>query len=115
MNPAEEYILRQAEPHRSMLLHLQVIIEHTVPQAALKFKWSIPFYFLHDQMFCYLNVPASKKYVDLVFAKADELPLFHPYLERDKRKKMRSLRYTQLEEINDDVLMSILTAAKKLY
>lgn len=31
MNPAEDYILSQPEPFRSMLLHLQSVIEHRYP------------------------------------------------------------------------------------
>lgn len=38
MNPAEDYILNQPERYRSILLHVQVIIEHTIPEAELKFK-----------------------------------------------------------------------------
>jgi hypothetical protein len=65
MNPAENYIIDQAEPFRSMLLHLQLIIENTIPSLDLKFKCKIPFYNLEERPFCYLN--QSKDYVDLGF------------------------------------------------
>lgn len=35
MNPAENYIIDQIEPLRSMLLHLQLIIENTIPSLDL--------------------------------------------------------------------------------
>ncbi|MFT6370855.1 MAG: hypothetical protein ACJAUQ_001538 [Maribacter sp.] len=38
MKPAENYILNQEEPFKSMLLYLQSVIERTVPDASLKFK-----------------------------------------------------------------------------
>jgi hypothetical protein len=38
MKPAENYILNQEEPFRSMLRHLQSVIERTVPYASLKYK-----------------------------------------------------------------------------
>ncbi|NNL61027.1 MAG: DUF1801 domain-containing protein, partial [Flavobacteriaceae bacterium] len=46
MNPAEEYILNQPEPFRSILMHLQVVLEHTLPEAELKYKWRIPCYYI---------------------------------------------------------------------
>ena len=43
MNPAENYILNQPEPYRSMLMHLQSLIEYAIPEADLKYKYKIPF------------------------------------------------------------------------
>jgi len=65
MNPAEEYILEQLEPFRSILLQVQVVIESTIPEVELKFKYKIPFYYIDGAPFCYLNVPKNKKYVDV--------------------------------------------------
>lgn len=59
MKPAEAYILNQPEPLKSMLMHLQILIENNFPEVDLQFKWKIPFYYLKDKPFCYLN--ASKK------------------------------------------------------
>jgi len=39
MNPAEDYILNNPDPYRSILLHLQVVIEKIIPEAALKYKY----------------------------------------------------------------------------
>ncbi|MEM9687748.1 MAG: DUF1801 domain-containing protein [Bacteroidota bacterium] len=63
MNPAEHYILDQPEPFRAILLHIQVIIEHTVPDATLQYKYHIPFYYVKGNPFCYLNVSHKKRYV----------------------------------------------------
>ena len=52
MNPAENFILNKPEPFRSMLLHLQMVIEHTMPDAELKFKWKVPFYYVNDRPIC---------------------------------------------------------------
>ena len=45
MNPAEDYILKQDEPFRSILLHLQIVIETTIPEVELMYKWKVPFYY----------------------------------------------------------------------
>ncbi len=51
MNPAEDYILNQQEPYRSILIHLQVVIENTIPDAELKYKYKIPFYYINNKPF----------------------------------------------------------------
>ena len=118
MNPAEEYILNAAEPYRSMLLHLQLTIERTIPGLDLKFKYKIPFYYCEERPFCYLN--QAKDYVDLGFWNAAHLTKHLELLTTDGRKLMRSLRYRTLEEIDEQVLAAVLLNAyevkdKKFY
>ena len=93
MNPAEEYILNQPEPFRSVLLHLQVIIENTIPEVELKYKYKIPFYYLEGTPYCYLNVPKKKGYVDLGFWNATHLTVNLQYMTTAGRKMIKSLRY----------------------
>ncbi|WP_297694783.1 DUF1801 domain-containing protein [uncultured Eudoraea sp.] len=109
MNPAENYILSQPEPYRSILLHLQSAIEQTVPEVDLKYKYKIPFYYLHGKPFCYLN--QSKNYVDLGFWKAAHLTVHLEHMTAAGRKMMRSLRYTSLEEIDHAILVEVLKDA----
>ena len=109
MNPAENYILSQPEPYRSILLHLQSVIEHTVPEVVLKYKYNIPFYYLQGKPFCYLN--QSKNYVDLGFWKAAHLTIHLEHMTTAGRKIMRSLRYASLEEIDHTILVEILKDA----
>ena len=118
VNPAENYILNQTEPYRSILLHLRSVIEHTVPDVDLKYKYRIPFYYLDGRPFCYLN--QSKDYVDLGFWNAAHLSIHLEYMTTAGRKVMRSLRYRSLEEIDDKILTEVLQDAyavrdKKFY
>lgn len=118
MNPAEDYILRQPEPFCSMLMHLQAVIEHTIPDVDLKYKYRVPFYYINRKPFCYLN--QSKDYIDVGFWYAHHLTANLEYLTVAGRKTIRSLRYTSLEEINDTILTAILQEAysvkdKKFY
>ena len=39
MKPAELYILNRPEPFRTMLMHLQILVESTIPEADLRYKW----------------------------------------------------------------------------
>lgn len=114
MNPAEEYILTQPEPFKAIVMHLQVVVETTVSDLELKYKYKIPFYYLEGKPFCYLNVSA-KKYVDVGFWKANQINIHLDHLVTDGRKIMKSLRYYQPEDIDDEVLIGILNDLKKLY
>jgi hypothetical protein len=109
MNPAENYILSQPQPYRSILLHLQSVIEHTVPEVVLKYKYNLPFYYLQGTPFCYLN--QSKNYVDLGFWKAAHLTIHLEHMTTAGRKIMRTLRYTSLEEIDHTILVEVLKDA----
>ncbi|QCX00991.1 DUF1801 domain-containing protein [Aggregatimonas sangjinii] len=118
MNPAENYILNQPEPFRSILLHLQSVIELTVPGVDLKYKYRIPFYYIDGRPFCYLN--QSQDYVDIGFWNAAHLSVHLELMHTKGRKVMKSLRYKSLEEVNNDILIAVLNDAyavrdKKFY
>ncbi|WP_420320092.1 DUF1801 domain-containing protein [Flagellimonas sp.] len=114
MNPAESYILDQPEPFKSILLQLQVLIETTIPNLELKYKYKIPFYYLDGKPFCYLNVPKKKTFVDVGFWSSAHLTVHLDKMVTEGRKVMKSLRYTSLEEIDTAVLMAILKDAQSI-
>lgn len=111
MNPAEEYILKQSEPYKSIFLHLQILIEHTFPDVQLKYKWRIPCYFLGTRPICYLN--QSKDYVDVGFWHSAHLTKYREYMVSEKRKVVKSMRYKTLEDINDELFINILIEVEK--
>lgn len=111
MNPAEKYILDQVEPFKSILLQLQILIEATVPELELKYKWKVPYYYLDGNPFCFLNV--SKGYVDVGMRVGSNLKDYYPYMVSENRKVMKSLRYRNLEDINQNVLIEILLLLKE--
>ena len=115
MNPAENYILNQPEPYRSILLHLQVAIEATIPEAKLLYKYKIPFYYLNKKPFCYLNASHKKQFVDLGFWKGNKIQIHQEYLVTENRKMMVSLRYNTIDDINDTILIEVLKKAESLY
>ena len=111
MKPAEAYILNQPEPFKSILMHLQILIESTFPEVDLKFKWKIPFYYLDNKPFCYLNASKKKGYVDVVFWVSAHLTQYNEFLISDNRKVVKSLRYFNLEDINEEILLTVLAEA----
>ena len=108
MNPAEDYILNQPERYRSILLHVQVIIEHTIPEAELKFKWRIPCYYVGKRPICYFNASHKNEFVDIAFWHSNYITEYREHLVDEKRKVVKSLRYKTLEDVNDTVLISVL-------
>ena len=109
MNPAENYILNKVEPYRSILLYLQLVVENKIPDLELKYIYKIPFYYLVGHPFWYLN--QSKDYVDLGFGNAAHIAVNLDFMTTDKRKMIKSLRYRNLEEIDDKILLETLKDA----
>jgi len=110
MNPAEEYILSRPEPFKSMLLHIQVVIESTLPDLVMLYKYKIPFYYVAGkQPFCFLN--QTKNYIDLGFWHGAHLTLHQDHLVSEKRKYMKSLRYFTPEDIDEVILSEVLEEA----
>lgn len=114
MNPAENYILNQPEQFRSILLHIKAVVEHTIPEASMKYKWRIPCFYIDKTPLCYLNVAQKKGYVDVGFWNSAHLTRHLDKMVSEKRKVVKSLRYTNLEEIDNNILMEVLLEAKSL-
>lgn len=106
MNPAENYILNQQEPYKSILLQLQSIITAVLPEPNLKYKWRVPFYYSNNLPICYLN--KSKDYVDLCFWHRDKLTKYTEYFVTKNRKAVTSLRYKSVDDIIDDVVVYVM-------
>lgn len=111
MNPAEDYILKQPEPYRSIVLHVQMIIERTLPEVELKYKWNLPCFYMGRSPICYLNVSEKKQFVDVGFWNSAHLTKHLNVLVSEKRKVVRSLRYTSLEDVDNKILMDVLKDA----
>ena len=116
MKPQDLYILQQPEVYRDMLLHVISVVEQTVPEATLEYKWKIPFFYFKKKPFCYLNVSHKKQYIDVAFMKGFELKKNQQHLfANNGRTMVKSLRYNTLEEIDNSILISVLCEARMLY
>ena len=111
MNPAENYILNQSEPYQAILLQLQVIIESSVPSLQLLYKWKLPCYYNNGKPFCYLNV--TKGYVDVGFWGGAHLVKYDKHLISKNRKRIKSLRYYSMHDIDYELLTLVLKEAEK--
>ena len=110
MKPAEQYILNQKEPFKSIMLHLQVVIETTLPDVVLLYKYKIPFYYVGAKRpFCYMA--CAKGYVDVCFWHGTHLTKHTDKLVSKGRKYMKSLRYFNADEVDEEILIEILKEA----
>lgn len=114
MKPADLYILNQPEIYRNMLLHIVTVVENTVPEVTLEFKWKIPFFYYKKKPFCFLNASHKSAYVDIAFSKGYRLKNNLNFLIGDGRNTYKSLRYSTLEEIDNSILISVIEEAKSL-
>lgn len=115
MKPQDLYILNQPQKYRDILLHVIAVVEKVVPEATLEYKWKIPFFYLDKKPFCYLNASHKKQFVDVAFIKGFELKKNQQHLVADNGRSMvKSLRYSNLEDIDNEILISVLTEAYKL-
>lgn len=113
MKPAEEHILRQPEPYKSILLHLQVLIETNFPDVELQYKWKIPVYYLYGHQLCYINSSIKKGYVDVGFWAKNILQEFDEFLISEGRTVVKSLRYFKIDDINEKILLQIIKEVSK--
>ena len=92
-------------------MHLQLVIEKTLPEVSLKYKWNIPCFYVDKSPICYLNASHKKQFVDIAFWNSAHLTKHLDKMVSEKRKVVRSLRYVSLEEIDDKVLTEVLEDA----
>ncbi len=115
MKLTDEYILRQPEKYQAMILHVISVIEQELGNNELLFKWGIPYIYFKKKPFCYLAPNHKKGFLDVGFAKGFELKRNQEVLVDENRNTVKSLRYFSIEDIDNVVLIDVISEAKQLY
>ena len=115
MKPTEAYILKQPEIYQAMMLHVISVVEQELDASELLFKWGIPYLYYKKKPFCYLAPNRKKGFLDVGFAKGFQLKRNQETLVDEKRNTVKSLRYFSIEEIDNTVLIDVISEAKLLY
>lgn len=116
MKPADLYLLNQPDKYRDILLHIVSVIENTIPEVTLEYKWTVPYFYYKKKPLCYLNASHKHHFVDIGFAKGFQLKQNQQHLVADNgRNTVKSLRYYSLDEVDNEVLISVLKEAIILY
>jgi hypothetical protein len=115
MKLTAEYIYRQPELFKSIVLHLISVFEREIPELELFFKWGIPYFYYKKKPFCYLAPNHKKGFVDAGFARGFQLKRNQDCLVGEKRNTVKSLRYFNLEDIDNTILEDVIREAISLY
>lgn len=115
MKLTDEYIYRQPEKYQAILLHLISVFNREIPDLEMHFKWGMPYLYYKKRMFCYFIANSRKGFVDAGFARGFELKRNQEILIGEKRNTVKSLRYYDLEEIDNAVLIDVIKEALVLY
>jgi hypothetical protein len=115
MKLTDEYIYRQPENHQMILMHLISVFKREIPDLEMLFKWGMPYLYYKKRMFCYLISNSKKGFVDAGFARGFQLIGNQNYLVGEKRNTVKSLRYYNLEDIDNAVLENVIREAVALY
>ena len=115
MKLTDEYIFRQPEKYQAILMHLISVFEQKIPELQLLFKWGMPYFYYKKRMFCYLIANSKKGFVDAGFARGFQLKGNQNSLVDENRNTVKSLRYYDLEEIDNVVLIDVIEEAMTLY
>lgn len=115
MKPTEVYILRQPERYKAMMLHVISVVEQELDTSELLFKWGIPYIYFKKKPFCYLAPNHKKGFLDVGFAKGFGLKRNQEVLVDERRNTVKSLRYFSIEEIDNQILIDVVSEAKLLY
>ncbi len=115
MKLTDEYIYRQPEKYQMILFHLISVFKREIPDLEMNFKWGMPYLYYKKRMFCYLISNSKKGFVDAGFARGFQLKRNQDYLVDEKRNTVKSLRYFNLEDIDNAVLVDVIREAASLY
>ncbi|CAM4265973.1 DUF1801 domain-containing protein [Flavobacterium terrigena] len=115
MKPAEVYILKQSPQFQEIIHYVISVIEQEIEVTELLFKWGIPYFYYEKKPFVYIAPNKSKGFVDIGFAKGYELILHQDILIGENRNTIKSLRYFEIDSVEDIVLREVIREAKLLY
>ena len=89
---------------------LRSIILNTADGIEEKFSFKIPFYYYYGWM-CYTTIERKTDSVYIAFLRGFELSDEQGILEEKGRTMVKSITYTHVKEIDEDVLLNILHEA----
>lgn len=110
MNANQEYILNQPEHIQPLYHKLRTIILSCADSIEEKMRYGIPFFDYYG-WFCYLSPYKKDKGVYIAFLRGFELSNEQGILEAGDRKMVKTITYTSIKDINEEVLLEIIHEA----
>lgn len=109
IHPADKFYQSHPEPIRGTLLALREMIPAAQPELESAWKYSMPFFYFRNKMFCYLWV--HKKYKQPYIGLVDGNKLDHPALLQEKRSRMKILLVDPEKDIDVEMIEEVLGMA----
>ncbi|MEN8839390.1 MAG: DUF1801 domain-containing protein [Flavobacteriales bacterium] len=106
MTDIEEFYAAMKEPNKSCFLFLKHFILKQDSLMEEKWKWKLPFFYYNKKPFCYLWVNKETNLPYVCFVRS--LHINRPEMLLEGRKKMKSLTIDPREDIDIDLLSSII-------
>lgn len=109
----DQYYLSKDEPNKGCLLALRSIILEQDANITETQKWGMPCFCYKKKIFCYLwtDKKTDQPYILMVEGKH----LHHSELEEGNRSRMKILRIDPNDDLDMDLILSILNQALDLY
>lgn len=113
LTPLDQFYLAQDEPERSCFLALKALILSQSEHLSATWKYGMPFFYFHNQMFCYFwfHKRYKKPYIGVV----NGMKLDHPELLQEKRARMKILLIDPAEDLPVAMITDILQQSMALY
>ena len=104
----EHFIYQHEGMQQAILEYLHELIS-SLPEVTSKIRYKIPFYY-RKSWFCYLN-PTKDGGIELAFTRGNELSNEQGLLASRGRKQVYGVIYNRLKDIDEEVLLEVLTEA----
>lgn len=118
MNAVEEYISLLPDDERAIAAYLRHIVLNTSPKFTEKLSYGVPYFYINSRV-CFIwpaSAPLSihKQGVQLGFCKGNQLINPHGIMDMAERKEVGIVLYTQINQINEDLVKELLFEAIEL-
>lgn len=110
MNATEEYIISQPEHLQPLFKKLRSVVLHAADSIDEKIRFGIPFFDYYG-WFCYLSPYKKDRGVYIAFLRGFELSNEQGILEAGDRKMVKTITYTYVKDIEEQVLTEIIQEA----
>jgi len=114
MQSIDEFFYDLPRDEKAIALRLREIILQAAPDFKEEFSYGVPYYFRHRRVTCIWPASSAggpRKGVFIGFCRGNEMSNEQGIIEMGNRKRFGLIRYYDVKEIKEDILMEILQEA----
>ncbi|MFI5135896.1 MAG: DUF1801 domain-containing protein [Chitinophagales bacterium] len=114
MQSIDDFFHDLPKEEKAIALRLREIILQGAPDFKEEFSYGVPYYFRHRRVTCIWPASSAggpKKGVFIGFCRGNEMLNEQKIIEMGNRKRFGLIRFYDVKEINEDVLMELLQEA----